>query len=66
MEVFYVKLGGVDEYEKIIFNVKCFIIVVCGMFWYVGLIGEYFFEDFVCIFVEVEYVFELCYCNFII
>lgn len=37
---------------------------MCGMSWYFFLVVEYFFEDFVKIFVEVEYVSELCYWNF--
>lgn len=62
----WIKLGGLDEMVDWIMVVNCFIIVVCGIFWYFGLIVEYLFEDLVRILVEVEYVFEFCYWNFII
>lgn len=62
----WICLGGLEEFFNWVMQVECFIIVVCGIFWYVGLVVEYLFEDLVCILVEVEYVLELCYCNLII
>jgi glucosamine--fructose-6-phosphate aminotransferase (isomerizing) len=66
LEAPYVKLGGVDEYEKTISNAKRFIIAACGTSWHAGLIGEYLFEDLARIPVEVEYASELRYRNPII
>ncbi len=62
----YVRLGGVDEYDKSISNAKRFIIAACGTSWHAGLIGEYLFEDLARIPVEVEYASELRYRNPII
>jgi len=66
LEAPYVKLGGVDEYDKTISNAKRFIIAACGTSWHAGLIGEYLFEDLARIPVEVEYASELRYRNPII
>lgn len=45
---------------------KCIFIVVCGIVYYVGLVGEYLIEQFVCILVEVDVVSEYCYCNLLV
>ena len=61
-----VKLGGILDYEKKIINSRRIIIVACGTSWHAGLIGEYLFEDFARIPVEVEYASEFRYRNPII
>ncbi|TXB67924.1 glutamine--fructose-6-phosphate transaminase (isomerizing) [Phaeodactylibacter luteus] len=62
----YIRLGGVEEYDKTITNARRFIIAACGTSWHAGLIGEYLFEDLARIPVEVEYASELRYRNPII
>ena len=61
-----VKLGGIFDYENKIINADRIIIVACGTSWHAGLIGEYLFEDFARIPVEVEYASEFRYRNPII
>ena len=61
-----VKLGGISDYEQKIMNADRIIIVACGTSWHAGLIGEYLFEDFARIPVEVEYASEFRYRNPII
>tara|TARA_B100000963_G_scaffold5770_1_gene4462 strand:- start:87 stop:1928 length:1842 start_codon:yes stop_codon:yes gene_type:complete len=61
-----VKLGGILDYEKTIINSSRIIIVACGTSWHAALIGEYLFEDFARIPVEVEYASEFRYRNPII
>ena len=58
MEVFWIL--------KKIVNSSRIIIVACGTSWHAGLIGEYLFEDFARIPVEVEYASEFRYRNPII
>lgn len=62
----YVRLGGLEEYDKTLSNAKRFIIAACGTSWHAALIGEYLFEDLARIPVEVEYASELRYRNPII
>tara|TARA_B100000902_G_scaffold277742_1_gene263541 strand:- start:1007 stop:2848 length:1842 start_codon:yes stop_codon:yes gene_type:complete len=59
-------LGGLSEYEQKIANANRIIIIACGTSWHAGLIGEYLFEDFTRIPVEVEYASEFRYRNPII
>ncbi|MDA8857808.1 glutamine--fructose-6-phosphate transaminase (isomerizing) [Flavobacteriales bacterium] len=59
-------LGGISNYEQKIMNANRIIIVACGTSWHAGLIGEYLFEDFTRIPVEVEYASEFRYRNPII
>ncbi len=59
----WLKLGGVDEIEEQLANIRRFIIVGCGTSWHAGLIGEYLFEDLARIPVEVEYASEFRYRN---
>jgi len=59
-------LGGISNYEQKIMNANRIIIVACGTSWHAGLIGEYLFEDFARIPVEVEYASEFRYRNPII
>jgi glucosamine--fructose-6-phosphate aminotransferase (isomerizing) len=61
-----VALGGIADYEKRILNAKRIIIAACGTSWHAGLVGEYLFEDFARIPVEVEYASEFRYRNPII
>ena len=49
-----------------IINANRIIIVACGTSWHAGLIGEYLFEDFARIPVEVEYASRFTYRNPII
>ncbi|HKK80391.1 MAG TPA: glutamine--fructose-6-phosphate transaminase (isomerizing) [Phaeodactylibacter sp.] len=59
----YVKLGGVEEYEKRLLDARRIIIAACGTSWHAGLIAEYLFEELVRVPVEVEYASELRYRN---
>ena len=59
-------LGGLSDYEQKLTNANRIIIVACGTSWHAGLIGEYLFEDFARIPVEVEYASEFRYRNPII
>ena len=49
-----IKLGGIYDYEQKIINSNRIIIIACGTSWHAGLIGEYLFEDFARIPVEVD------------
>ena len=61
-----ITLGGILNYEQKIINADRIIIVACGTSWHAGLIGEYLFEDWARIPVEVEYASEFRYRNPII
>jgi len=61
-----VSLGGIRDYEQTIINAERIIIVACGTSWHAGLVGEYLFEEFTRIPVEVEYASEFRYRNPII
>ena len=74
-----VKLGGLESPLKWIenknktitgldclLNAKRIVIVACGTSWHAGIIGEYMFENFIGIPVEVEYASEARYKNFIV
>lgn len=61
-----IKLGGIADYEQKIMNANRIIIAACGTSWHAALIGEYLFEDFARIPVEVEYASEFRYRNPII
>ncbi len=58
-----ITMAGVDKFEDKLKNVKRIIIVGCGTSWHAGLVGEYLFEDFARIPVEVEYASEFRYRN---
>ncbi len=60
------KLGGLIGYEERLAKSKRIIISACGTSWHSGLIGEYMFEQFAEIPVEVEYASEFRYRNPII
>ncbi len=58
-----VNLGGVHDYEQTLMHANRIIIVACGTSWHAGLVGEYLFEDFARVPVEVEYASEFRYRN---
>ncbi|MGB0403523.1 MAG: glutamine--fructose-6-phosphate transaminase (isomerizing) [Salibacteraceae bacterium] len=58
-----VTLGGISDYEQKFINAKRIIIIACGTSWHAGLVGEYLFEDYARIPVEVEYASEFRYRN---
>ncbi|GAB4133333.1 MAG: glutamine--fructose-6-phosphate transaminase (isomerizing) [Raineya sp.] len=59
-------LGGLIEYQQKLINADRILIVGCGTSWHAGLVGEYLFEEFARIPVEVEYASEFRYRNPII
>jgi len=61
-----VHLGGLYEVMPKLVSAKRIIIIACGTSWHAGLVGEYLFEDFARISVEVEYASEFRYRNPII
>ncbi len=61
-----VKLGGIVEHETKFKNAKRIVFIACGTSWHAGLVGEYLFEEFARIPVEVEYASEFRYRNPII
>ena len=54
--------GIIDHIDKFI-NARRILIIACGTSWHAGLIGEYLFEEFCRIPVEVEYASEFRYRN---
>ncbi len=56
-------LGGIKDHEQKFINAKRILIVACGTSWHAGLVGEYLFEEFARIPVEVEYASEFRYRN---
>jgi glucosamine--fructose-6-phosphate aminotransferase (isomerizing) len=58
-----VVLSGIIDNKERFVNVKRIIILACGTSWHAGLIGEYLFEEFCRIPVEVEYSSEFRYRN---
>ncbi|HOE03823.1 MAG TPA: glutamine--fructose-6-phosphate transaminase (isomerizing) [Bacteroidales bacterium] len=60
------KLGGLHAVSKKLIEADRVIIVACGTSWHAGLVGEYLFEEFARIPVEVEYASEFRYRNPII
>jgi len=57
------QLGGITSYKNTLANAKRIIILGCGTSWHAGLVGEYIFEEFARIPVEVEYASEFRYRN---
>lgn len=55
--------GGLNLDTKQLRNVERFIFTACGTSWHAALVGEYLFEEFARIPVEVEYASELRYRN---
>ncbi len=58
-----IKLSGLENNMKKFLNAERIIIIACGTSWHAGLVGEYIFEDFARIPVEVEYASEFRYRN---
>jgi glucosamine--fructose-6-phosphate aminotransferase (isomerizing) len=58
-----IHLGGLYHLMDRLVAAKRIIIVGCGTSWHAGLVGEYLFEDFARIPVEVEYASEFRYRN---
>jgi len=56
-------LGGLIEYQQRLVNAQRVVFVGCGTSWHAGLVGEYLFEEFARIPVEVEYASEFRYRN---
>jgi glucosamine--fructose-6-phosphate aminotransferase (isomerizing) len=61
-----VKLGGLEKHIEEIASAERIIIIACGTSWHAGLVGEYLFEEYTRIPVEVEYASEFRYRNPII
>ena len=58
--------GGLEDDEETLKSIKRIVIIACGTSWHSALIGEYIFEEFLRIPVEVEYGSEFRYRNPII
>ena len=56
-------MQSLQEYESKFKNLKRIIVVGCGTSWHAGLVGEYLFEEFSRLPVEVEYASEFRYRN---
>jgi glucosamine--fructose-6-phosphate aminotransferase (isomerizing) len=56
-----VTLSGIIDNKEKFLNAKRILILACGTSWHAGLIGEYLFEEFCRIPVEVEYSSEFRY-----
>ncbi len=61
-----VRLGGLHKLLETISESERIIIIACGTSWHAGLLGEYLFEEYTRIPVEVEYASEFRYRNPII
>ncbi|MFM7217354.1 MAG: glutamine--fructose-6-phosphate transaminase (isomerizing) [Bacteroidota bacterium] len=59
----FLRLGGINEYEKKFANARRILIIGCGTSWHAGLVAEYLFEELARIPVEVEYASEFRYRN---
>ena len=56
-----VTLSGIIDHKDRFINARRILIIACGTSWHAGLIGEYLFEEFCRIPVEVEYASEFRY-----
>ena len=56
-----VKLGGISSVKEKLEKARRFIFIACGTSWHAGLVGEYLFEEYARIPVEVEYASEFRY-----
>jgi len=61
-----IHLGGLSAVNEELKRAKRFIFVACGTSWHAGLVGEYLFEEYARVPVEVEYASEFRYRNPII
>lgn len=58
-----VTLSGIIDHKERFIKASRILIIACGTSWHAGLIGEYLFEEFCRIPVEVEYASEFRYRN---
>jgi len=58
-----IHLGGLIDVAEKLDNARRILILGCGTSWHAGLVGEYLFEEFARIPVEVEYASEFRYRN---
>jgi glutamine---fructose-6-phosphate transaminase (isomerizing) len=58
-----IRLGGLHEVLESVTEAERIIIIACGTSWHAGLLGEYIFEEYTRIPVEVEYASEFRYRN---
>lgn len=58
-----ITLSGIIDFKDKFINARRILIIACGTSWHAGLIGEYLFEEFCRIPVEVEYASEFRYRN---
>lgn len=58
-----IKMGGIVDHERKFEKAKRIIFIACGTSWHAGLVGEYLFEEFARLPVEVEYASEFRYRN---
>ena len=56
-----IKMAGVEQHMNTFLEAKRIIIAACGTSWHAGLVGEYIFETYLRIPVEVEYASEFRY-----
>lgn len=56
-------MRSIFEYEEKLRNIKRLLLIGCGTSWHAGLVGEYLFEEYARIPVEVEYASEFRYRN---
>lgn len=61
-----IQISSLTEHENKFLNTKRIIVIACGTSWHAGLVGEYLFESFLRVPVEVEYASEFRYRNPII
>lgn len=59
----HITLSGIIDFKEKFINARRIIIIACGTSWHAGLIGEYLFEEFCRVPVEVEYASEFRYRN---
>jgi glucosamine--fructose-6-phosphate aminotransferase (isomerizing) len=57
------KLSGLQDVMPLLENAQRIIITACGTSWHAGLVGEYMFEQYAKVPVEVEYASEFRYRN---
>ena len=61
-----IMLGGLHNVMELVSHAEKITIIACGTSWHAGLLGEYIFEEYTRIPVEVEYASEFRYRNPII
>jgi glutamine---fructose-6-phosphate transaminase (isomerizing) len=58
-----IHMRSMYEYEEKLRNIKRLMLIGCGTSWHAGLVGEYLFEEYARVPVEVEYASEFRYRN---